>query len=44
MEALHLLREAAGEEITRWNDAPERTFADIDRAFTEAIALAEKEK
>jgi len=39
-----ILRECAGEPIPSWNDAPERTKADVLAAFDCAIAKAEAQK
>jgi hypothetical protein len=32
-----------GFDVDTWNDAPERTYADVEAAFQKAIALAEAE-
>lgn len=37
LNALHALPEIAGMPIPTWNDAPERTHADVVAAFTRAI-------
>jgi hypothetical protein len=42
-DAANVLRKAANTEfIIGWNDAPERTQAEVLAAFDKAIALAEK--
>ena len=38
-----LLREACGEYVPSWNDAPERTHTEVMEAFDRAIELAEAE-
>lgn len=42
-KAVYFLREAIGvHSVVEWNDAPNRTHAEVVDAFTRAIALAEQ--
>lgn len=43
--AIPLFKRANGfvADVAKWNDAPERTHADVMQAFDRAIALAEQE-
>ena len=40
-DAFELFQQVVGSKIAAWNDAPDRTHAEVMQAFDKAIALAE---